>query len=135
MINQTPIDNHLKNKAVLIIGNDSPVIKSLITRLAHKGADVALICWQMKLDSIIWVKESVEETGSRFLLIEQSKAQGFDSKQLIDAITYEFGKLDAIIDMSSQSPQNKGEHRRREKDPWLKKPSWPITKVVLEAMA
>ena len=135
MINQTPIDEHLSHKAVLIIGHDTSVIKSLITRLARKGADVALICWEMQLDSIIKIKETVEETDSRFLLIEQSKAQGFDSKQLIDAITREFGKLDAIIDMSSQIPKKKNQNNHRDKDPWLKKPSWPITKVVLEAMS
>ena len=129
---KTPINNKLLNKAILVIGNDTAVIKTLIIDLAQRGADVALICWQMQLDSVLKVVESVQAAGKRFLLIEQAKTEDFSDKQVIDAITAEFGELHAVIDFSGKTEPMQA--NKQSVTPWLIKPSWTVSKAILTAL-
>lgn len=129
---KTPINNKLLNKAILVIGNDTAVIKTLIIELAQKGADVALICWQMQLDSVLMVVESVQAAGRRFLLIEQAKTVAFSDKQVVDAITAELGEIHAVIDLSDKTEPIQA--NKQSFTPWPIKPSWTISEAILAAL-
>ena len=83
----------LLGKVVLLIGNDMAVIQTLVNQLARKGADVAILCWQMPLDIGRKIKESVHFVGRHFLLIEQAERNNSTNNQLIETITAELGQL------------------------------------------
>lgn len=93
--------NYLVGKVVLLIGNDTAVLHTLIKRLAQKGADIALVCRELSSEAIRRVKESVESLGRRFLLVDETNYQTFSADRLIDTVTSTLGHLDVFIDLSA----------------------------------
>jgi enoyl-[acyl-carrier-protein] reductase (NADH) len=130
----------LRGKVVFLIGNDTSVMQNLVTQLAQKGADIALVCWQMPLETIRKIKESVQEAGRHFLWIEQSDTtqKPFALVQLVETITMELGHLDIFIDLSAQKSEptaltNGTVHLSTPTTP--RQPNWLLAQAVLEEMA
>lgn len=95
---QTP----LLGKAVLLIGNDTAVLKSLILQLAQKGADIAVLCWQISVESAHWLEEQVKAVGRKLLIVEQAKNQDAPLTELVHRIAAEWGHFDIFIDVSAR---------------------------------
>ncbi len=119
----------LQGKAILVVGNDPGQLKTLINQLAQKGANVALICWQMQLETIIKLKESVQSADKHFTLIERAKTQTYSSRQLIEAITADIGKLDALIDLSLLKNVATANNKHKTSA------NWQLSKAAIEQLA
>lgn len=94
---------YLLGKVVLIIGNDEDLLQTLVKQLAKKGADIALFCWQMPIETVYKIMESVRSVGRNFLLIEEVEHQFFSADRLIQTVKTRMGRLDIFIDLSAQS--------------------------------
>lgn len=95
----------LLGKVVLLIGNDTAVLQTLITQLAQKGADIALICRKLPSETVQRVKESVEALERRFLFIETSKTSANTFEPMLQTVTAGLGPFDVLIDLSAQKTE------------------------------
>lgn len=125
--------NHLVGKVVLLIGNDTAVLHTLVRRLAQKGADIALVCRELSSEAIRRVQEIVESLGQRFLLVDETNYQTFSADRLIHTVTSTLGHLDVFIDLSAdlsalQETEN-GQARIEFQPVWL------LRQPVLEELA
>ena len=77
--------NHLVGKVVLLIGNDTPVLNTLVIQLAQKGADIALFCRRQSTEALQNLKQQVEALGQRFFLFSENGA--FDNDEFHSFVT------------------------------------------------
>lgn len=91
----------LEGKVVLLVGNDTALLQTLISQCIHKGADVALVCHHLSRETLRWVKALVESAGRHFLLIEEATTQPVSAERLIQAVVNGLGRLDLFIDLSA----------------------------------
>lgn len=120
--------NHLLGKVVLLMGNDTAVLQTLITQLAQKGADIALVCRQLPAETVRRVQASVESFGQRFLFIEEVKRQPISANHLVQTVVTGLGNLDVFIDLSApkRAPtMHKNMIGRR-------RPDWQLAQAVLK---
>lgn len=143
--NRDQNEHPLLGKAVLLIGNDTAVVHSLIMQMAQKGADVALLCGRFPTKTVQRLKAQVQALGSHLFLVQQADNEGHSIGQLVHYIAAEWGPIDFFIDLSarqsSAAPPEDGTEQESEAaseeigaEPlWNLKP-WQVTQVVLEAM-
>lgn len=127
----------LLGKVVFLVGNDSKVLQSLVKQLAQKGADIALLCWQLPWETARKIKESVQAFGREILLIVPTERETPSTTQLIQAITGELGHLDIFIDLSARSPELPIQAEAADVDKQQatrSQPNWQLTRAVLEEM-
>jgi hypothetical protein len=124
----------LLGKVVLLIGQDTAVVQNLITQLAQKGADIALVCWQMPGETVRKIRANVQETGRHFLLLEQTEAVPKASMitQLIETISNEWGHLDIFIDLSAQKSDLAAISNGQAHKALPSAANWLLRKAVLE---
>lgn len=122
----------LLGKVVLLIGSDTSILQSLIDQLAQKGADIALLCWQMSREKAQKIKESVQAAGGHLYLIEQKDYQALNPSHLIERIVANMGHLDIFIDLSAQKVETAAEGAGSE--PELRYPDWQFSQAVFEEM-
>jgi hypothetical protein len=120
--------NYLMGKVVLLIGNDTAVLHTLIRQLAYKGADIALLCRSLSLKSVGVVKHGVESLGRRFLFIEETKSHPITANNLVQTVVSGLGNLDVFIDLSAQNEQ------LLENKPIAAegKPNWQLVQAVIK---
>ena len=130
----------LLGKAVLLIGNDTAVIQSLVMQLAQKGADIAVMCWQLPVETARWLYEQVQALGRKLFLMEQAHNQGTPLTELVHRIAAEWGQFDIFIDVSAKPGESvngrMGEvvtNQPRYQPAW---PSdqWRLAQIVLQEM-
>ncbi|MCL4262036.1 MAG: hypothetical protein KJ069_02425 [Anaerolineae bacterium] len=121
--------NYLIGKVVLLIGNDTAVLQTLITHLAQKGADIVLVCQHWSVETIRRVKESVESLGRRFLFIENTERKQVSADLLVQNVVSSLGHLDIFIDLSAQ----KRGLNQNGKD--YGQPNWQLAQAALEEIA
>lgn len=129
--------NHLLNKVVLLIGNDTAVLQNMIIQLAQKGADVALICQKLPAETLSLIRDKVESLGRHFLLIEKSRQQPISPERLIESISSHLGHLDIFIDLSAQKETVSSATDPSEtdsQDSWFQL-HWPLTQAALQEIA
>lgn len=136
----------LLGKAVLLIGNDTAVLSNLVMQLAEKGADIAVLCWKIPLETVRWLKDQVQSLGRRLFIIEQAQNQDSSVDQLVHRITTEWGEFDIFIDVSarrnkpaasehlSNGQQKKPDQETRRRNPVWRPEQWHLTQVVLKKM-
>lgn len=137
----------LLGKDVLLVGNDTAVLQRLVIQLAQKGADTAVLCWEIPLKTAHWLKEQAQKLGRRLYFLEQAKNQDASVDQLVNKITTEWGPFDVFIDVSAKQsrpaatphPDEKGSAEQWEQENNAQKPlwrpeQWHLTQVVLEEM-
>jgi hypothetical protein len=100
--------NYLFGKVVLLIGNDTAILPTLVTQLAMKGADIALVCHQLSRDTLRFVKENVELLGQRFMLIENPQNLDAPTEQIIQLVVSRFKRVDVFIDLSAGNSEQPG---------------------------
>lgn len=116
----------LLGKVVLLVGDDTAVMQRLITQLVQRGADIALLCWQIPLETARKLQENAKALGRGLLLIEQVEQKITDSRQLIDTVVAELGHPDIFIDLSTKRRLTTNGNI------YFEKPNWQLTKTVLE---
>jgi hypothetical protein len=128
--------NYLFGKVVLLIGNDTAVLPSLITQLAERGADIALIYQQLSLDTMRLVKENVESLGQRFLFLENPDILEIPTDQFIQSVTSRLDHIDVFIDLSVQNKDQLPMINGNE-DPAIgwQQPNWTLMHKALQEIA
>ncbi|MFZ1398072.1 MAG: hypothetical protein WAS33_14305 [Candidatus Promineifilaceae bacterium] len=136
---QAPYRNQLIGKVVLVIGNDTAVLQTLIIQLAQKGADIALFCRQLSAEAVRRIQAQVESLGQRFLLLTEKAllpapdAYANPVKSLVDAVVSTLGQLDIFIDLSAQKgPPNL---HNRQPEPKTVQPSWQMRQAIFAELA
>jgi len=127
----TTNSNHLLGKVVLLVGNDTAVLQTLITQLARKGADIALVCRKLPRETVRRVRQSVESLGQRFLFIEESTSHPIPPNHLIQTVVTNLGNLDIFIDLSAQKKTVKKNGNGASQ----RKPNWHYAQAVLKELA
>ena len=136
-----PSDKHanrpkyLLDKVVLLVGTDTAVLQNLVAKLAQKGANIALLCWQMPQETLHTIKAHVQELGRKLLVIEQAKQQQQTSSQLVETINSELGSLDIFIDLSvEEENKDRSLDSAKEKNTVELAPNWHLRQAVLEEL-
>lgn len=128
----------LFGKVVLLIGNDTAVLQNLVKQLAQKGADIALLCWQIPVEVARKMQAHVQSFGQQLVLIQRAENQRFSVEQLIHNVTARWGHFDIYIDVSVRSatavPHQDKAEENDEPTVWLP-PKWQLIRTVLEEMA
>lgn len=128
-------NKRLLGKAVLVVGEDTAVVETLVTQLAQRGADIILLCWHMSLETGRKLQNNVRSLGRRFLLIEPENEQMAEADQLMQTVQSEWGHVDVFIDMSHEksdpSQSEVAPHSNKEKEEWIS-PNWPLVQAFLK---
>lgn len=123
--------NTLRGKVVLLVGEDTAVMQALVTPLADKGADIALISHEEPSEVMHSVKESVESSGRRFLFLEQEDNSSETTSNLVQSVIAALGQLDIFIDLSAHTRQQES---FEDSTPEFAGAEWMLTRAVLEEM-
>ncbi len=123
--------HHLLGKVVLLMGKDTAVLQTLVTQLAQKGADIALVCRKLPSETLRRLRESVELLGRQFLYIEESQQTPLSANQFIRIITAEMGRLDIWIDLTAQKQKAKASQNGNGPQP---RPTWQLMPSVVDAI-
>ncbi len=132
-------NTRLAGKVVLLVGNDTAVLQTMILQLAQKGADIALICRQLSTETMRLIGEKVEALGQRFLFIKAKELtqdhahKVVHADQLIQTVVAQLGHLDVFIDLSAQKQSTEANETRATSDQPL--PSWPLRQAVFKELA
>jgi hypothetical protein len=107
-------------------------MQALVTPLASKGADIALISKTEPSEMMHSVRTSVESSGRRFLFLEQEDNSSETTGNLVQAVIAALGQLDIFIDLSAHS-----RHQKLDEDGTSEfaGTEWSLTQAVLEEMA
>ncbi|HRQ38099.1 MAG TPA: hypothetical protein PLD25_09310 [Chloroflexota bacterium] len=132
-----PDANHrpLPGKVVLLVGNDTAVLQILVSQLAQKGADIALLCRRLPMETSHKIKESVQSFGGRFLLLEQGEASEPARAQLIQTVTAKLGNPDIFIDLSAQKGEPLNNENGNSHKPASMRPNWQFIGAILKEIA
>ncbi|MEZ4592342.1 MAG: hypothetical protein R3D55_14540 [Chloroflexota bacterium] len=131
--------NQLIGKVVLLIGNDTAVLQTLITQLAQKGADVALFCRQLPAKQARSIQAQVESFGQRFLLLTENRLHPLPPDRvnpvewIVQTVVSALGRLDIFIDLSAQ--QERAAAPASQPQPGAVQPSWQIRQAILAELA
>ena len=134
--------NHLVGKVVLLIGNDTPVLNTLVIQLAQKGADIALFCRRQSTEALQSLKQQVEALGQRFLLFSEKELTPEQetmnpADHLVKKITSALGRLDIFIDLTS--PQDSillaAHNNATETEGEKSQPDWKMRHAVFAELA
>jgi NAD(P)-dependent dehydrogenase (short-subunit alcohol dehydrogenase family) len=93
---------NLMGKVVLLVAYDINAAKNLVSQLALKGADIALVGRQYSPQSVQNMNDEVESFGQRFLFIRDASGDDASAGHTIDTILSTFGRIDLFIDFSAE---------------------------------
>lgn len=121
--------NQLVGKVVLLIGKDTPLLKTLVMQLAQKGANIALFYRKQSTEALQTLRQQVEALGQRLLLVSEKEllpelGRTNPANHLIKQITLVLGPLDIFIDLSATqenillSPQNETSEEETIRSSW-----------------
>lgn len=129
----------LPGKVVLLVGNDTAVMHLLIGQLAQKGADIALLCGHISLETAHKIKERVQSFGRELLLLEEMAGQTTSPAHLVQTVITELGQLDFFIDLSAQKSEPPRRYDGNSQMPIQTstsiQPHWQFTTAVLEEIS
>ncbi len=129
----------LPGKVVLLVGNDTAVMHLLIGQLAQKGADIALLCGHISLETAHKIKERVQSYGRELLLLEQEEGHDASPAHLVQTVITELGQLDFFIDLSAQKSEPPrrfdGNSQMPIQTPTSIRPHWQFTTAVLKEIS
>jgi hypothetical protein len=127
--------NYLFGKVVLLIGNDTAILPTLVTQLAQKGADIALVFQQLSRDTLRFVKENVELLGQRFMLIENPQNLNAPTEQIIQLVVSRFKRVDVFIDLSAGNSEQPGMIASNHSPAIWRRSNWPLMLAVVRGFA
>lgn len=101
-----PTGNKLTGKVAVISGGDSGIGRAVAILFAKQGADIAIV-YLNETDDANFTKQNVESYGRRCILIEGDLTDENFSKQVVERVLNELGKVDILVNNCGvQFPQN-----------------------------
>jgi hypothetical protein len=122
--------SYLNGKVALLVGSDTAVLHSLVTQLAQRGADIALVCRNWSGDGLNRLKEKVEALGHHLLLLNEPGEEGLTAPQIIGRVIESLGRLDIFIDLSVKQKEG-GENGSA---PTYTPVNWLLMKTAVQEM-
>jgi glucose 1-dehydrogenase len=86
----------LDGKAALVTGGDQGIGRAIAIRLAHEGADVAIV-FHANRDGADEVVREIEGVGHRSHAIQADVAQAFDAPRVISEAVAHLGRLEILV--------------------------------------
>ena len=87
----------LEGKVALVTGGDSGIGRAVAYLYAREGADVAIVYLPQEQRDADEVRQAIEETGRRCLLIPGDLTDPAFCKQCVDRTAKEMGRLDILV--------------------------------------
>lgn len=101
-----PTGNKLSGKVAVISGGDSGIGRAVAILFAKQGADIAIL-YLNEDDDANFTKQNVENYGRKCILIKGDLTEENFSKQVVEKVLNELGKVDILVNNSAvQYPQN-----------------------------
>jgi NAD(P)-dependent dehydrogenase (short-subunit alcohol dehydrogenase family) len=94
---------NLLSKVVILYGENSETVRTLIVSFAKRGADVAVVCSRTSQASIGRLHQQVDEMGRRLYLVDEGKQDMVDFDRSVPMVLNEFGRVDVLIDLSAKT--------------------------------
>jgi NAD(P)-dependent dehydrogenase (short-subunit alcohol dehydrogenase family) len=86
---------------VVLIGENTTTVRSLIAAFAQKGAHIVLVCSHASQAALTQMSHTVEALGRRLHFIN-AETQEVAGEPVVSAVVAEFGRADVFIDLSAQ---------------------------------
>lgn len=101
-----PTGNKLCGKVAVISGGDSGIGRAVAILFAKQGADIAIV-YLNETDDAQTTKQNIESYGRKCILIKGDLKKEEFSKQVVERILNELGKVDILVNnCAMQIPQN-----------------------------
>jgi NAD(P)-dependent dehydrogenase (short-subunit alcohol dehydrogenase family) len=94
---------NLLSKVVILYGENSETIRTLIVSFAKRGADVAVVCSKTSQASLARLHQQVQEMGRRLYFVDDGLQMMADNRRSIPKVLDEFGRIDVLIDLSTKT--------------------------------
>lgn len=128
-IRQVETKNRLKGKVALIAGQEVDTLTEIATRVASRGADVAIIYECTDDDYIDEIREKVESKNVRFALVCIDWRNEPEIDKIVSYTTAVLGKPDIFIDLTTSKP--KANDSERAVNPFS---NWTMTHALISTM-
>ena len=92
----------LENKVALVTGGSRGIGRAIALTFAENGADVVVS--SRKLPDLEQVAEEIKATGRRGLAIASHVAKAEESKNLVEKVKEEFGRIDILVNNAGTNP-------------------------------
>ena len=92
----------LENKVALVTGGSRGIGRAIALTFAENGADVAIS--SRKLPELEQVAEEIKATGRKGLAISSHIAKAEESKNLVEKVKEEFGRIDILVNNAGTNP-------------------------------
>ena len=94
---------NLLSRVVILYGENSETIRTLIVSFARRGANVAVVCSKTSQASLAHLHQQVQEMGRRLYFVDEGMQMTTDDNQTIPEVLDEFGRIDVLIDLSTKT--------------------------------
>lgn len=92
----------LENKVALVTGGSRGIGRAIALAFAEAGADVVVS--SRKLPDLEQVAEEIKATGRKGLAISSHVAKAEESKNLVEKVKGEFGRIDILVNNAGTNP-------------------------------
>jgi NAD(P)-dependent dehydrogenase (short-subunit alcohol dehydrogenase family) len=92
----------LENKVALVTGGSRGIGRAIALTFAENGADVAIS--SRKLPDLEQVAEEIRATGRKGIAISSHIAKAEESRNLVDRVKKEFGRIDILVNNAGTNP-------------------------------
>ncbi len=92
----------LENKVALVTGGSRGIGRAIALAFAENGADVVIS--SRKLPELEQVAEEIKATGRKGLAVSSHIAKAEESRNLIEKVKGEFGRIDILINNAGTNP-------------------------------
>ena len=92
----------LENKVALVTGGSRGIGRAIALAFAEAGADVVVS--SRKLPDLEQVAEEIRATGRKGLAISSHVAKAEESKNLVEKVKGEFGRIDILVNNAGTNP-------------------------------
>lgn len=92
----------LENKVALVTGGSRGIGRAIALAFAENGADVVIS--SRKLPELEQVAEEIKATGSKGLAISSHIAKAEESRNLVEKVKGEFGRIDILVNNAGTNP-------------------------------
>jgi NAD(P)-dependent dehydrogenase (short-subunit alcohol dehydrogenase family) len=92
----------LENKVALVTGGSRGIGRAIALSFAENGADVVVS--SRKLPDLEQVAEEIKKTGRKGLAISSHVAKAEESRNLVDKVKGEFGRIDILVNNAGTNP-------------------------------
>ena len=96
------VDFSLENKVALVTGGSRGIGRAIALTFAENGADVVIS--SRKLPELEQVAEEIKASGKKGLAISSHIAKAEESRNLVDKIKAEFGRIDILVNNAGTNP-------------------------------